>query len=145
MQHFYLWQLLTVTLIFINTENMSVKEVVTCMSNIFVSVSANESVVLPLGVGRPTSRFPDNSYSTPSASSVSRGSESSTLAMKRPYDEDDVLDNYDYNPEDTLQTSTESPAAKHRRLDSDLKQCMQCDVLNSLLSKYCGQCGSEFL
>ena len=40
-------------------DNLSVKEVVTCMSNIFVSVSANESVVLQFGVGRLTSRFPD--------------------------------------------------------------------------------------
>jgi hypothetical protein len=48
MQDFYLLQLLTVLLILLNIDNLSVKEVVACTSNIFVSVSANESVVLPL-------------------------------------------------------------------------------------------------
>lgn len=128
---------------------MSTKEIVACLSTIFLSISANDSVDLPLGVSR-LGQLNETSSMTPShsddATSHSSSSSSTSTAEVSILRKRSSADNYDFAADDEpiTTTHTESPDAKYRRTNGDFKQCQVCDEINMQRSFFCGQCRSEF-
>lgn len=143
-------ELLNVSFTLLNADKLSVKEIASCLSSIFISVSANESVVLPLGVGR-LSRFPasttsaSNSVHGPSSSTTAYLGDASPFDLKRSSDDDILSDRDEFNAFATQPADKELATAKYRRLHNDMKECFRCDERNPLPSRFCGKCGFEFI
>ena len=62
-----------------HADNLSVQEIVDCMSNIFRTVYADHAMDLPVGVGR-VSRFHETASSTHSAADMSTSSSSTSIS-----------------------------------------------------------------
>ena len=153
-----------------HADNLSVKEIVECMSNIFRTVYADHSMDLPLGVGR-VSRFHETVSSTHSTADISTSSSSTSLSRaeimitrKRYSDGDTGLDRDDLSNRRRPSLAVDSPSSVMpsseihldtsynielstpvmQRSSTELKQCSACDEFNLLRSAYCGRCTNEF-
>lgn len=155
-----------------HVDNLSVKEIVECMSNIFRTVYADHTMDLPLGVGR-VSRFHETVASaliapdtTTSSYSTSLSKAETTITRKRysdgpiDLDRDDLTHhrkplftvdsplpamdsgNIDYNKTSSYTFEFSTPVTQS--ISTELKQCLACDEMNLVRSVYCGQCTKEF-
>ena len=141
-----------------HVDNLSVKEIVECMSNIFRTVFADHTMDLPLGVGR-VSRFHETVSSaliapdtTTSSYSTSLSKAETTITRKRysdgpiDLDRDDLthhrkplftvdsplpaMDSGNINCNKTSSYTFEFSTPVTQSISTELKQCLACDEMN---------------
>lgn len=163
---------MTLKLYVTHADNLSIKEIVECMSNVFRTVYADRAMDLPLGVGR-VSKFHETVSSAHTGPQISTSSSSTslrraetTITRKRYSDGDIDLDrddlthhrrpsfavaspsymmpSSDFDLNTTSSHCFESSTPVTQNSSTELKQCSACDEFNLVRSVYCGHCTKEF-
>jgi hypothetical protein len=117
------------------------------MGNIFRTVFADESVDLPIGVGR-VGKYSMTSH-TASSKSASSKSETATSTNKRGREDDNDYADEDFTSFPSAQSfqtppqdlSTSSASVVFPSNAQEFKQCMSCYEDNLQHSKFCCSCG----
>lgn len=137
------------------TENLSSREIISCMSKIFITIATDHTMALPLGVGRYTweqsSVTPTNSSKT-TTTSVAATRVDHSISRKRDRDCTDVYDFEELNSKNIVNhtsnatvysSGSQSPLALNPVMREELKQCVSCDDYNPFRARYCCHCSYE--